>query len=459
MFQPQSEKNQLVLTFIKKLYEPYYVNILERNLNNIDIHTFFCQSSLKFYDKYIGEIFFKNESMNVFRGCLLLYNYFLNCNKMNTNDERYSPIVYLKLIYTVVQYEKQIGKTIYYCNREILQLMLFIVIKSINTFHNEEWMFFIKILISFVGNITTQESEDNYIKNSFEILFSILNTIFQKQLSLTSPILTNINSLIIILNKNKKYLSFSFFNLLFDYCARLINRKNYECLEAYIVLGFTFFSFEFNSEKEKCELVLCSLNKIVEQKQIDMHFFISVITKYYHYIFNKVCFDSINNNEFIQIIIKTIDNSGNNTNEIINTILHFDFEKEIEFEDEKALELMQKKKALFINIYRALLSNFNRLETKHILQYIIESSLSKRILDKYIRYNNKSYSWSTKSLVHILLDAIILTPEGKIIFCNNNDSNNKIISYKKDKSKEENSINYYIDIDSIVANYIYHIGF
>lgn len=181
-----------------------------------------------------------------------------------------------------------------------------------------------------------------------------------------------------------------------------------------------------------------------------------VITiKYYDLFLDKLSHNKENIHPiFVNFISILITNSITDYNTIMNSIFKNPIiDENIEYQPEE-FTIIQRKTNYFIAIVTKLLIITNSCITKNIFAYLIKLSLSKRILYNKNKEINKKCK--TISLISFLLKYINITPKGQNFFSSS--LPNKGICYRRQNNTEKKDIYYYIDIDSILSNFIYHIG-
>ena len=455
--------NSIIFKFSKPICTNYFHLLMKTTPEEYE--ELLNTSILNEYCIYMNERIISHDSINLFKGCInLLSSLYHNFeNFISMYDTEYPPLLILDLLEGLIQKEKY--------NKEIT-CFLSIYVKSKSTmFKNEEWSYVIRILKKLAQYFESQKSlrdlkqgYNNYTFVYFNHLYPIFQVISNYQDVLMNHLLiaNDICIICISLSHNIHSLNRDFIVLLSKFCINFIEKGFSQLIEPCVPFSFSSIYLENKSNEIPNEEILIDyMDKIVltgDTRKIDS--IRQAIIKNYSEIQYTILMNSLEtqyiNYKFTKLMVDLILNSNDNCNEIL-ILLFTEYEiKYLESQYTKEdLAIKSIDLNIFLEIYNQLLNKANNSSHQKIMSYLIEMSLSKRLFFETVP-NTLVYECKTISLMTMLIQQMKVTKEGKITFSRSTNFEDSIC--RKKTNVIEDSSKVYIDIDSIVANYIYYIG-
>ena len=470
MKQTDRGKNLLLLKFTKKLYLPFFYLILEWDINDND--NLLENSFIKDYDYDMNQIVFNNEIINAYRGCFILltnlYNNYIET--ISIDDKTYPSFIILKHLLSITKMEKEDGKSLFDCSKEII-LFIFSYIKMKNKkFEIYEWELAIEAIHIMSNNYMNFNHELYHFICSHELLplFKLLWEFLDSRKA-TVCIREEIKEFIIDIFYYQNYINSKLAKYLYFFSMNMFKRDCLEFLKPCLLLGFHVIIQDSKSsatsqseDKKKDDVVneekmIFDLLEIIEKKeQKEREEVEKVVMSLYRTIVELLCENSDKiDSLFTNFIFNVITYSTEYYKKAIKILFDLPPIEPNKSYKEKELLMIQLKTKYSLDIFNNFLKWANINNQKEILYFLIDLSLSKRVFYDMCYYEAKGAECRTVSLIHLITANININEEGRVFI---GDANRNSIVYRKSLQDNKTDSLIYIDLDGIISNIINNIG-
>ncbi len=434
----ENSDNIVLERCLKHIYLSYYALSNKWNENTFLI---------KDYDECIKCIISSSDKINVYQGCLdLLSNCYLS---KAISKDKFPSYNVIKVLYFFSLKKKGIKTEI--CNKIII--LVSNVLNINNLYHStEEWILIIELINNIIDKYNSSNHISNVAVNCISFILKVIDNHFDR-IKTHHKIIEEMKKLLIKLS-NKEKLNNNAFTFCFHYLRQ-------DCIidfiEPFIKSGFMLIQDNSikDESKEISNFYPTLLNILQKKEEKEKNEIRKIIETNFTSFFDIICKKEIKNNNFCTLITNIITNTPNNDMSLIDKVFNFPIIENNSY-SKTELEIIRKKTECSLTIMNNLLLWTKNEKNFQLIDYIIHLAYKKIIFYDFYTSISKGSMLLDVSLVTVIILSLKINQKSLILFPGSETPN--AICYRQSSESVSNNSCYVIDIDSILSNYIYHMG-